>query len=143
MAIACFRLLTLPPLPPGPLFAVPIGLAPLYLAALLAFVRTPDGRHWEALIVDRYRFSRMSKLAVNLSEGVRLERSNKIINLREEVIPIVDTTIDTEPIRRTLHEIDLPVTIGPYAGVSLGEAMANMLEHQRQHLSDLKEALAG
>jgi hypothetical protein len=53
----------------------------------------------------------MSKLAVNLSEGVRLERSNKIINLREEVIPIVDTTIDTEPIRRTLHEIDLPVTI--------------------------------
>jgi hypothetical protein len=23
MAIACFRLLTLPPLPPGPLFAVP------------------------------------------------------------------------------------------------------------------------
>jgi hypothetical protein len=40
-------------------------------------------------------------------------------------------------------KLDLPVTIGPYAGVLLGEAMANMLEHQRQHLSDLKEALAG
>jgi hypothetical protein len=101
--------LLLPPL--GPLFAVPIGLTPLYLAALLAFVRTPDGRHWEAMIVDRYRFSRMAKLAVNLSEGVELEQSNKIINLREEVIPVVDTTTDTEPIRRTLHEIDLPVTI--------------------------------
>ena len=101
--------LLLPPL--GPLFAVPIGLTPLYLAALLAFVRTPDGRHWEAMIVDRYRFSRMAKLAVNMSEGVQLEQSNNIINLREEVIPVVDTTTDTEPIRRNLHDIDLPVTI--------------------------------
>ena len=39
--------------------------------------------------------------------------------------------------------LDTPVTIGPYVGVSLGEAMAKMLEHQRQHLSDLREALAG
>jgi uncharacterized protein (TIGR03083 family) len=37
--------------------------------------------------------------------------------------------------------LETPVTIGPYAGVSLGEAMAEMLEHQRHHLSDLKEAL--
>lgn len=95
----------------GPLLALPIGLCPLYLAALVAFVRAPDGRHWEALLLDRLRFSRMTKLAVNLSEGVELERSNKIINLREEVIPVVDTTADTAPIRRTLHEIDLPVTI--------------------------------
>jgi hypothetical protein len=99
----------LPPL--GPLLAVPVGLTPLYLAALVAFVRTPDGRHWERLLVDRLRFSRMTKLAVNISDGVELERSNKIINLREEVIPVVDTTSDTEAIRRTLHEIDLPVTI--------------------------------
>ncbi|HEY4887831.1 MAG TPA: maleylpyruvate isomerase N-terminal domain-containing protein [Candidatus Dormibacteraeota bacterium] len=35
------------------------------------------------------------------------------------------------------------VTIGPYAGVSLGEAMAEMLNHQRHHLSDLQGALAG
>ena len=34
------------------------------------------------------------------------------------------------------------VTIGPYAGVSLGEAMAEMLNHQRHHLSDLQGALA-
>ena len=101
--------LLLPPL--GPLLAVPIGLTPLYLAALIAFVRTPDGRHWERLLVDRLRFSRMTKLAVNLADGVDLERSNKVINLREEVIPVVDTTTDTEPIKRTLHDIDLPVTI--------------------------------
>lgn len=33
------------------------------------------------------------------------------------------------------------VTIGPYSGVSLGAAMAEMLEHQRHHLSDLQRAL--
>jgi uncharacterized protein (TIGR03083 family) len=38
--------------------------------------------------------------------------------------------------------LDTPVTIGPKVGVSLGEAMAQMLEHQRHHLSDLREALA-
>ena len=37
---------------------------------------------------------------------------------------------------------DTPVTIGPYAGVALGEAMAKMLEHQRHHLTDLQAALA-
>lgn len=38
---------------------------------------------------------------------------------------------------------DTRVTIGPYAGDSLGEALAKMLEHQRHHLSDLERALAG
>ena len=37
--------------------------------------------------------------------------------------------------------LDALVTIGPYAGVSLGEAMTEMLEHQRHHLSDLQGAL--
>jgi uncharacterized protein (TIGR03083 family) len=37
--------------------------------------------------------------------------------------------------------VDTPIAIGPYAGVSLGEAMAKMLEHQRDHLSDLRKAL--
>jgi hypothetical protein len=109
--LASFGLMSLLLPPLGPVLALPIGLTPLYLAALVAFVRAPDGRHWESLLVDRLRFSRMAKLAVNMSEGVELERSNKIINLREEVIPVVDTTVDTEPIRRTLHDIDLPVTI--------------------------------
>ena len=68
--------LLLPPL--GPLFAVPIGLTPLYLAALLAFVRTPDGRHWEAMIVDRYRFSRMAKLAVNTYVTMKISYANAL-----------------------------------------------------------------
>ena len=37
--------------------------------------------------------------------------------------------------------VDTPTAIGPYAGESLGEAMAKMLEHQRHHLSDLRKAL--
>ncbi len=38
-------------------------------------------------------------------------------------------------------QLDKLVTIGPYAGLSLGEAMAEMLEHQRHHLDDLRQAL--
>jgi Mycothiol maleylpyruvate isomerase N-terminal domain len=38
--------------------------------------------------------------------------------------------------------LDTVVTIGPYAGVSLGEAMAEMLRHQRSHLTDLEAALS-
>lgn len=37
--------------------------------------------------------------------------------------------------------LDKPVTIGTYAGRPLGEAMAEMLEHQRYHLEDLRRAL--
>lgn len=39
--------------------------------------------------------------------------------------------------------LDAPVTVGPYAGLALGETMAEMLEHQRHHLSDLEKALSG
>jgi hypothetical protein len=38
--------------------------------------------------------------------------------------------------------LDAVVTIGPYAGVSLGESMAKMLQHQRSHLTDLEAALS-
>jgi hypothetical protein len=95
----------------SPALAIPLGLTPLYLTSIVAFVRAPDGRYWESHLIDRYRFARVVKRAVNLSEGVRLERSSKIINLRQEVIPVVDTTLDSEPVRRTLNDIDLPVTI--------------------------------
>jgi len=42
-----------------------------------------------------------------------------------------------------LNDIDLSrkVTIGAYPGYSLGEAMAEMLEHQQQHLADLRQSL--
>ena len=94
-----------------PALAIPLGLAPLYLTSIVAFVRAPDGRYWESHLIDRYRFSRIVKRAANLPEGGRLERSSKIINLRQEVIPVVDTTLDSQPVRRTLNDIDLPVTI--------------------------------
>ena len=38
--------------------------------------------------------------------------------------------------------LDQPVTVGPYAGLALGATMAEMLEHQRNHLSDLEKALS-
>jgi uncharacterized protein (TIGR03083 family) len=37
--------------------------------------------------------------------------------------------------------LETPVTIGPYAGESLGQTMARMLEHQRHHVADLEQAL--
>jgi uncharacterized protein (TIGR03083 family) len=40
-------------------------------------------------------------------------------------------------------KLDAPVTVGPYAGSTLSETMAEMLEHQRHHLSDLEQALSG
>jgi hypothetical protein len=102
-----------------PALAIPLGLAPLYLTAIVAFVRAPDGRHWETHLIDRYRFARSVKRAVNLRRGDRLEETAKIINLRQEVIPVVDTTLDAEPIRRTLHDVDLPVTIEAIGGLRM------------------------
>ena len=40
-------------------------------------------------------------------------------------------------------ELDKPVSIGPFAGTPLGETMAEMLEHQRRHIKDLDQGLAG
>jgi uncharacterized protein (TIGR03083 family) len=51
----------------------------------------------------------------------------------------------TDRLVAQLAELPLeePITIGPYAGLSLGDAMLEMLEHQRRHLADLERALAG
>ncbi|MEA2628608.1 MAG: Mycothiol maleylpyruvate isomerase N-terminal domain [Chloroflexota bacterium] len=38
--------------------------------------------------------------------------------------------------------LDAVVTIGPFAGDSVGESMAKMLQHQRSHLTDLEAALS-
>jgi len=49
----------------------------------------------------------------------------------------------TTKLVETLTDADLSkkVTIGAYPGYSLGAAMAEMLEHQRKHLEDLRAAL--
>lgn len=39
--------------------------------------------------------------------------------------------------------LDKPITVGPYAGLPLGDAMQEMLTHQRNHLDDLERALKG
>ncbi len=49
----------------------------------------------------------------------------------------------TTRLMETLTEMDLsrPVTIGAYPGYALGDAMAEMLDHQRRHLDDLRRSL--
>ena len=51
--------------------------------------------------------------------------------------------LGTTRLIEALTGLDLkkPVTVGQYAGRPLGEAMAEMLEHQRHHLDDLRTAL--
>ena len=51
--------------------------------------------------------------------------------------------LGTTRLVEALADSDLkkPVTIGEYAGRPLGDAMAAMLDHQRHHLDDLREAL--
>ncbi len=38
-------------------------------------------------------------------------------------------------------DLDKQVTVGAYPGYSVGDAMAEMLEHQRHHLDDLRASL--
>jgi hypothetical protein len=38
--------------------------------------------------------------------------------------------------------LEAPVTVGPFAGLALGETMAEMLEHQRHHIADLEKSLS-
>jgi uncharacterized protein (TIGR03083 family) len=39
--------------------------------------------------------------------------------------------------------LEKPITVGPYAGLPLGDAMQEMLTHQRNHLADLERTLKG
>src|SRR5260370_42081863 len=49
----------------SPTLFVPIGLAPIYLAALIAFVHPGDGRLIEMQLMDRVRFARATNRAAN------------------------------------------------------------------------------
>lgn len=51
--------------------------------------------------------------------------------------------LGTTRLVEALTDLDLkkPVSAGAYAGRPLGEAMAEMLEHQRRHLDDLRASL--
>lgn len=104
----------------SPFLFLPIGLAPLYLAALLAFFRGPDGRPLEKLVLDRYRFQHSVRRAVNLPQGGYLEEGGNVIDLREELIPVTDVTHSNDWQTAQAHDIDLPWAVeGPGGGMEM------------------------
>ena len=56
---------------------------------------------------------------------------------------LVEFELGTTRLVDTLPDMDLtrPVTVGEFAGRPLREAMAEMLDHQRHHLDDLRASL--
>jgi hypothetical protein len=101
----------------SPFLFLPIGLAPLYMTGLLAFFRGPDGRPLETIILDRYRFERAVRRAVNLPPGGHIEAAGKIIDLRKELIPVTDVTQSSDWQTAQAKDIDLPYAIeGPGTG---------------------------
>ena len=109
----------------SPFLFLPIGMAPLYLTGLLAFFRGPDGRALEQIILDRYRFERAVRRAVNLPTGGHIETPGKVIDLRKERIPVTDVTQSNDWQTAQAKDIDLPCAIeGPGTGgleMSIGE----------------------
>jgi len=101
----------------SPFLFLPIGLAPLYLAGLMAFFRGPDGRPLERVVIDRYRFERAVRRAVNLPSGGHIEAPGKVIDLRQELIPVTDVTHSSDWQTAQARDIDLPYAIeGPGTG---------------------------
>ena len=92
-----------------PLLFLPIGMAPLYIAALMAFVRPGDGRPMERQLLDRIRFARATRLAANLGRA-DLERPDNVLDLSKEVFTVADTRTGEE-VRADLSELDLPLTV--------------------------------
>jgi hypothetical protein len=109
----------------SPFLFLPIGLAPLYLTGLLAFFRGPDGRPLEKVVLDRYRFERAVRRAVNLPPGGHIEAAGKVIDLRQELIPVTDVTQSNDWQTAQAKDIDLPYAIeGPGTGgleLSIGD----------------------
>ena len=97
-----------PPLGSPTLF-VPIGLVPLYLAALIAFVRPGDGRPIEMQLLDRLHFARGAKRAANLGPA-RLESGSSVLDLTKEVFPVKDVRTGNE-VKADLTELDMPFTV--------------------------------
>jgi len=68
------------------------------------------------------------------------------VRKRKETSPqdlLNEFDLGTTRLVEALSDLDLhrPVTTGTFAGLPAGEAMANMLKHQRKHLDDLRAAL--
>jgi hypothetical protein len=99
----------LAPMLVSPTLFVPIGLVPIYCAALIAFVRPGDGRPIERQLLDRVRFARSTKRAANLRLA-RLESSSSFLDLTKEVFPVKDVRVGHE-VKADLTELDMPFTV--------------------------------
>ncbi len=93
----------------SPILFFPIGLVPLYVASLIAFVRPGDGRPIEMQLLDRLRFARATKLAANLGRA-RLEPRSSVLDLTKEVVRVKDVRTGHE-VKADLTELDMPFTV--------------------------------
>ena len=96
------------------------------LPAVATSVSEPPKRGAEPFDADRWNRSQVRKRA-----------DTDVQDLLNEF------DVGTTRLVDVLSDLDLskPVTIGAYPGYSLGEAMAEMLEHQQHHLADLRQSL--
>ncbi len=101
----------------SPTLFIPLGLVPLYLSALIAFVRPGDGRALEQQLLDRFRFARATKVVANLGTA-RLERVSKVLDLTKEVIEVKDIRTDHE-VNADLTELDLPFIVRGRSDLSI------------------------
>jgi len=86
-----------------------------------------EGRPHVAFDADRWNSSQV--------------RRRKEVPVEQLVKELLDAT---QTLDATLAELDLSlkVTAGPYAGSTVDEAMADMVNHQNDHLGDLENLLA-
>ena len=101
----------------SPTLFVPIGLVPLYLAALIAFVRPGDGRPIEMQLLDRVRFARGARRAANLGLA-RFEVGSSVLDLTKEVFPVKDVRMGHE-VKADLTELDMPITVRGHSDLRL------------------------
>lgn len=113
----------LAPIAASPVVFVPIGLTPLYIAALVAFVKPGDGRPIERQLLDRLRYSRSTRLAANLGPA-RLEPRARVLDLIKEDLHVRDTRSGKE-VEANLTELDMPFTVRGRSDleVSIGELL--------------------
>jgi hypothetical protein len=93
----------------SPVLFVPIGLAPLYVAALVAFVRPGDGRPIEMQLLDRVRFARSTSVLANLGRA-EMETGMKVLDLMKEEFSVKDVRAGEE-VKANLTALDMPFTV--------------------------------
>ena len=101
----------------SPILFFPIGLVPLYIASLIAFVRPGDGRPLEVQVLDRVRFARATNRAANLGPA-RLEPGSNVLDLTKEVFPVKDVRTGHE-VTTDLTELDMPFTVRGHSDLRL------------------------